>query len=188
MEWDESLRYNYPLNKDSIVFDIGGFEGTWAQGIYSKYLCHIFVFEPVKEFYDIIKSKLQENCEVQIYNYGLGTKNEMISISVNGMSTSILDKAENNKEQVEIKDVLPIISTFTSIDLMKINIEGAEYDLLDYIIGEGFQAKLVNIQIQFHNNVNGYENRRQRIRDELTKTHHLTYDYPYTWENWEINK
>ena len=56
MNWSEDLRYEYNLNKDSVVFDIGGFDGTWAHNIYSKYSCNILVFEPVKSFYTNIVS------------------------------------------------------------------------------------------------------------------------------------
>ena len=185
--WSEELRYDYPLSKDSIVFDIGGFEGTWAYNIYSKYLCNVLVFEPVKEFYNIIKSKFKEQDRIQIYNYGLGVKDETLLIGVGGCTTSVFNKTENN-EQVEIKDILPIISRFTKIDLVKINIEGAEYDLLEYIIENGLQTKLDNIQIQFHNNITDHEKRRQNIREELIKTHHTTYDYAYTHENWKRNE
>lgn len=36
------------------------------------------------------------------------------------------------------------------IDLFKINIEGAEYDLLECIILNGYILKIKNIQVQFH--------------------------------------
>lgn len=185
-EWSEALRYDYPLNKESIVLDIGGFEGVWAQNIYSKYECNIFIFEPVKEFYNNIRDKFQEHDKIQIYNYGLGTKDEIISIGIIGMSTSVFNKTGIN-EQIEIKDILPIIHGIDKIDLVKINIEGAEYDLLEHIIVNGLQTKLGNIQIQFHNNITDHEKRRQKIREALSKTHHLTYDFAYTHENWELN-
>ena len=185
--WSEELRYNYPLNENSIVFDVGGFEGIWAQTIYSKYGSTILVFEPVKEFYNNIKDKFSEQDKVQVYNYGLGTKDEAISIEVIGMSTSVLNTTEAT-EDVEIKDIQPILNRFANIDLLKLNIEGAEYDLLEYIIEKGLQNRLDNIQIQFHMNVADYEKRRQKIREELSKTHHLTYDYAYTHENWKRNE
>ncbi len=186
-EWSEDLRYNYPLNEKSLVFDIGGFEGLWAHNIHSKYSCSVFVFEPVKEFYDSINDRFKDNVKVLAFNYGLGTKNETVSIGVIGSSTSVFNKTGDN-QKIEIKDVLPIMSRFAKIDLVKLNIEGAEYDLLDYIIKKGLQTRLVNIQIQFHDNVTDYENRRQNIREELSKTHHLTYDFAVgLHENWEIN-
>ncbi len=190
--WNEQLRYEYQLNPESIVLDIGGFEGDWAAGIYAKYQCWISVFEPVKEFYDIIKGKLQELRKVHIHNFGLGTKDETLNISLNGMSTSILITDESlvsgmAARQVEIRDIVPLIFDSPQIDLVKINIEGAEYDLLDHIIANGLQTKFGNIQIQFHMNVADHEARRQAIRSELAKTHHLTYDFAYTHENWEMN-
>lgn len=187
MEWSEELRYNYRLNAESVVLDIGGFEGIWAHTIYSRYACNVLVFEPVKEFYNTIKDKFPAPHKIQVYNYGLGTKDETVSIGVIGMSTSVFNQTGPN-ELVEIKDILPIINRFSQIDLVKMNIEGAEYDLLEYIIEKGLQTKLVNIQVQFHV-VEDYENRRQKIIEGLQKTHHLTYDFPVgLHENWELNK
>ncbi len=186
MDWNEGLRYDYDLNSESMVLDIGGFDGTWAHNIHSKYGCNILVFEPVKEFYALIKERFAGNGKVHVYNLGLGTKDETLNIGVDGMSTSVLSKGEN---KIEIKDISPLLSGFTKIDLAKMNIEGAEYDLLDYIIEKGLQTKLVNIQVQFHNNISDYENRREKIRHALAKTHHLTYDFPVgLHENWEVNK
>ncbi len=185
-EWDEALRYDYPLTPESIVFDIGGFEGEWASNIYSKYGCNLFIFEPIKDFYTIIKDKFRREIRVEVFNCGLGKKNETIKIGVSGSATSVFSKS-TKYEWVMMKDIRPIIISFSKIDLIKINIEGAEYDLLDYIIEKGLQTRLVNIQVQFHMNVPDYEKRRQKIRDELSKTHHLTYDFAYTHENWKLN-
>ncbi len=186
--WNEDLRYDYDLNSESMVLDIGGFDGTWAHNIHSKYGCNILVFEPVKEFYGLIKERFSGNGKVHVYNLGLGTKDETLNIGVIGSATSVFNKSGDN-EKIEIKDISPLLSGFTKIDLAKMNIEGAEYDLLDYIIEKGLQTKLVNIQVQFHNNITDYENRRQRIREALSKTHHLTYDFPIgLHENWEVNK
>ncbi len=172
--WSEALRYNYPLTPNSLVMDVGGFEGDWVMGIYTRYACNVLVFEPVKEFYEIIASKFHSNSKVLVYNYGL-----------DGMSTSVLSKGG---ERVEIKDIFTVLNNFAKVDLIKLNIEGAEYDLLDYIIENGLQTKLINIQIQFHSNVADYEKRRESIREALAKTHHLTYDYPVgLHENWELN-
>ncbi len=186
-EWNEALRYDYPLNEDSVVFDVGGFHGEWASCIYAKYSCSILIFEPVREYYNIILNKFHLDHGVTIFNFGLGTKDQKITIGVTGSSTSVFNTTAERMEEVRIIDILPTLSYIPKIDLIKINIEGAEYDLLDYIIENGLQTKLVNIQVQFHMNVEDYENRRQRIREELAKTHHLTYDFAYTHENWELN-
>ena len=72
----------------------------------------------------------------------------------------------------------------TSIDLMKINIEGAEYDLLEHLIENKFVENIKDIQVQFHDFVPNAEARMKNIQAGLSKTHYLTYQYPFVWENW----
>ena len=51
---DRRFRYSYPLDRSSFVMDLGGYEGQWASGLYSRYRCRIWVFEPVRRFAEAI--------------------------------------------------------------------------------------------------------------------------------------
>ena len=44
------------LSEDSIVFDLGGYDGQWSSDIFSKYRCTVYCFEPVESFYKNIKT------------------------------------------------------------------------------------------------------------------------------------
>ena len=71
---------------------------------------------------------------------------------------------------------------------MKVNIEGGEYDLLEGLIENGLTARIRNIQVQFHDFVpNAYE-RMKNIQLSLSKTHKITYQFEFVWENWELNE
>ena len=61
---NETLRLNYNLDKNSIVFDLGGYKGEWTEGIFLKYDCKVYIFEPVKSFSDGIKKKFKNNNKV----------------------------------------------------------------------------------------------------------------------------
>jgi DNA-binding ferritin-like protein (Dps family) len=63
-----------------------------------------------------------------------------------------------------------------------------EYELLERVIECGLQSQLKNIQVQFHKIGDDYEERYEKIRAELLKTHHLTYDYPFVWQNFTLNE
>ena len=91
---------------------------------------------------------------------------------------------------VQFKDIVEFLNEnkINKIDLMEMNIEGAEYDLLDYMIKSDIHKKIRNIQIQFHKNVKGYKQRRESIREELKKTHQLIYDFDFIMENWRIKE
>ena len=46
-----------------------------------------------------------------------------------------------------------------------------------------------NIQIQFHEWYPSYNQSKQlrnSIQNKLSKTHELTYCYPFVWENWKL--
>ena len=58
---DTTLATNFNLNEESIVFDVGGYQGDWANKIYSKYKSNIHIFEPSKEFANKIKCRFNNN-------------------------------------------------------------------------------------------------------------------------------
>ncbi|WP_434285723.1 FkbM family methyltransferase [Aliarcobacter cryaerophilus] len=186
---DETLRYNYSLNKDSIVFDLGGYHGEFAQKIYDKYGSDIYVFEPVKEYYEIIKNRFKNNSKIKVFNFGFSNKDETMDITLNddGSSTFITN---GKKETIALKSIVDFFKNedINQIDLFKINIEGGEFSVLPELIKNDKIKSIKNLQIQFHNFIPNAEEMRENIRKEFSKTHHLTYDYYFIWENWEQNE
>jgi FkbM family methyltransferase len=184
---DETLRLNYNLNEDSIVFDLGGFHGDFAESIYDKYQSTIYIFEPVEEFYNIIKNKFKNNNKIKIFHFGLSDKNDKLEITLSDNGTSIyLDGL--NKETIELKSITDffIEENIQKIDLFKINIEGGEFDILPLLIKSNMVLKIDNLQIQFHNFIFNAEEKRKDIIKGLSTTHKLTYSYWFIWENWKI--
>lgn len=186
---DSTHRLNYELNENSVVFDMGGYKGDWTKKIFEKYKSNIFVFEPVDEFYNIICKNIKGNEKIQPFKYGLGSKDEEMEISLTLDSSSTFNK-EGSLEKINIKTFKDFIESnnISNIDLIKINIEGGEYDLLEHIISENLQTKIKNIQVQFHRFIPECTERRNKIREELSKTHELTYDYDFIWENWKLKE
>ena len=74
VDGDATLRLDYPLAHDSIVFDLGGFKGQWASDIYSRYRSKIYVFEFVPAFAEKIRKRFTGNPDIVVYPYGLGTE------------------------------------------------------------------------------------------------------------------
>jgi len=73
---DETFRLNYQLNSDSLVFDVGGYLGDWSDAIYQKYQCKIWIFEPVKLYYQKMSKKFSNISKIRVFNFGLGSKDE----------------------------------------------------------------------------------------------------------------
>lgn len=183
---DYTHRLNYNLNKDSVVFDLGGYKGWFTDQMDNKFKCKIFCFEPVPEFANNISKLFWYTENVKVYNYGISNENKKETISVQEDATSLHLKGFNNVEiECITLDKAMTDNKVEFIDLLKINIEGEEYPLLEYMIENGLTVKCQNIQVQFHEFINGYAERYDKIKTELEKTHKLTYRYPFVWENWE---
>jgi FkbM family methyltransferase len=184
---DKTLRLNYELNENSIVFDLGGYEGQWASDIFSKYQPSIFVFEPFERFAANIKERFQLNKKIQVFSFGLGKEKQTFTIYSDGDSTSVFKK-DGQPYNIQISKASTFIADqgIRFIDLMKINIEGGEYDLLEELIETGYVKNIGNIQVQFHDFVENAESRMKEIQDKLRLTHELTYQYEFVWENWKL--
>jgi len=187
---DKSHRLYYSdLHKNSLVFDIGGYEGQWASDIYSMYRCRIYVFEPVEEFANGIRRRFVKNPDICVNQFGISDRNWTTKIALNKDGTSVF-KPSNKLVDVQFVEATKYFrdNDIQFIDLMKINIEGGEYDLLDYLINNDWATKINNIQVQFHNFVPDAEKRMTEIQKQLIVTHELTYQYKFVWENWKLKK
>lgn len=182
---DERFRLGHDLNKNSIVFDMGTYKGDFAENIFSKFGCRVYAFEPVKEFYQIAKERFSKNKKIKVYNFGLWKENREALIYLNEDGSSMHGKGE--PEKVQFKEIIDFLKRekIKEIDLMEVNIEGGEYELLDYFIKTGLIKKIKNIQIQFHKNIKNYKEKRKEIQRQLNKTHFQIYCFPFIMENWK---
>lgn len=186
---DERLRLNCPnLDGNSIVFDLGGYKGQWASDIYSKYNCTICVFEPVREFYEFIKERFKNNWKIRVFNFGLASSNRKEVIFLNEDGSSLYGKGK--RETINLFDFEEFLKKekIKKINLVKSNIEGAEYELLEYLISKGVMKNIEVLEIQFHRNIRDYLKRYKRIRNNLKNTHHLKYSFPFVWESWVLKE
>jgi FkbM family methyltransferase len=182
---DERLRYEYDLNGDSLVMDLGGYKGQWASDIYSRYNCRLLIFEPVKSFAEKIKERFRNNHRIEVFCLGLGKsrRQEVIALDDDGSS---LYRSAPVKETIQYEDVADFFAkhSIKSVDLMKVNIEGGEYELLPRMLESGLVSRIKYIQIQFHDIGPESEKCMGYICKELAKTHSPTYRYKFVWENW----
>jgi FkbM family methyltransferase len=188
---DNAMRFNYDLDESSVVLDLGGYEGQWASDLFARYRCSIYIFEPVKSFAARIRERFSRNDRLQVFTCGLGatTRSDEIYLAADGSSKFV---SAGNREVMEIVDAKDWIGMHFGenprIDLVKLNIEGGEYELLERLIETGLIANIRDIQVQFHDIAPDSPARMQRIQAALMKTHEPTYQYRFVWENWTRRK
>lgn len=189
---DERLRVNYPLGPESIVLDVGGFRGDYAVRMNDKYgaLCH--VFEVVPELCDLIRARTRGNAKIVVHDFGLASETREMPLFLADEGSSLFADRLACGRRITVR-LVRAADWFAqhlgeaTVDLMKINTEGGEYDLLEHMLEVGLASRVRNIQVQFHEDVFPHATQRmEAIQARLSRTHRLTFQERFVWENWEL--
>lgn len=185
---DQTLRLNYNLNENSVVVDAGGYHGEFAELINKRYGSIVFVLEPIVNLHNSIENLFSRNPRVIPLNYAIAGKTEQAEISIEDDGSSLYTESTGATEVIQCVDVQEFFDTnnIETVDLLKLNIEGAEYDVLDRIIELNLLPSIKHIQIQFHRFVPDCNRRRKAIQEHLSKTHTCVWNYDWIWEGWKL--
>lgn len=182
---DQTLRLDYPLTSESLVIDVGAYRGDFANAIYQRFGCRVLLFEPVVEFYAHCVERFRAIPRIEVYEYGLGAKDASLPIEVKGDGSSFVHlHAPQRWASIRCADRVFGELALDQIDLMKINIEGGEYDLLELLISSGWIRRIRFLQIQFHDFFPEAAMRREAIREKLSASHKEMWNYKFVWESW----
>lgn len=183
--WDDVMKFN--LNINPIIFYVGGYKGDFVEICLNRYENPtIYVFEPVVEFYEIIKKRYIDNPNIKVYNFGLSNKNRNEYISKNEDSSSVFKGI--GSVEIKLKDIREFLfeENIYNVDLIKINIEGEEYRLLEYLVNTPELTIFNNFLIQFHDFIEGCIEKRNNILDESLKYYDRIFNYEFIFEGWTM--
>lgn len=177
------------FNGDSIVVDVGGETGVWAQKIFDRYGSRLKIYEPNPKSIEVLRERFKD-LKAEIFPFGLGSRNQTCLLSDDGMGSSVYESShtykESQKVEIAIRDVKEAFEALNlpEVDLIKVNIEGGEYDLLPRLIETGLAKRCRIIRVQFHEWVPNAFAMRRKIVKELARTHDVEWSYPMVWESW----
>ena len=171
---------DFELSQDALCIDFGGYLGVWAKSISDKYDCFVMVYEPVGIFYKELVELFSEKSKVEIFPYGITNLNTKQWIHIDGAASGTHIKSEH-KIFAEFRNASQL-EAISKIDVVKINIEGGEYELIPELYQRGILPKISTVIIQFH----ATENQNLDFcRELLGKTHRVNWAYDLVWERWD---
>jgi FkbM family methyltransferase len=152
------------LSKIKNVMDIGANIGQFSFTLKSLYpKIYIYSFEPNKEIYPILIKNLSNFRNLKAYNFGLGNKTETVtfyfsptasaegSIYQENMHQNYVRK-DVKKTKVKIIKLTPKIMKKLNIpkkiDLVKIDVEGAEMDVLKSLKSIDFDYLYIEVSVR----------------------------------------
>ncbi len=175
------------LGPHSVVVDAGAFVGEWSGQISDRYGAAIYAFEPNPQAFARLEAALDDRPSIRIFACGLGGADETARLTLDGPGASIYGSdTDRPTVAVSIRDAVDLFDELglERVDLLKVNIEGGEYDLFDRLIAAGWLERIDLVSVQFHEWHPHAHRRRRAIRRALGGTHDEVWCYPWVWELW----
>lgn len=177
---DETLALDWPLDENSHIWEIGGYEGRWVQQMWDRYHCNITVFEPQLWAVRKMQERFKGIDKIEIRPYGLWLNDNVMGMGnfdTDGASVVSHDASKAMGSGL-FHDFYDVISSFNfNINLCLMNVEGAEYSLIPNMITSDQMGRFEFFWCQFHPDL--YEDagaRTWEIFEKMLKTHDLLWD------------
>ena len=158
---DECYKFS-PKSENPVIIDCGSNIGVSCIYFSKNYpLSKIIGFEADNDIYETLRSNLiANNCSnVEVFNKAVWIKNDGIRLLKNGADGASISNSENSVEVSSVR-LKEFISQFDEIGLLKMDIEGAETEVLLDCGDELKRAE--NIFIEYH----AFVSEQQRL-DEI---------------------
>jgi FkbM family methyltransferase len=165
------------LSKDSVIVDIGlGEDISFSESLTRKYGCRIYGFDPTPRAIEYVKGRQAPN--FRLFEVGVAAEGgEAVFFLPNNaehVSGSLFNTTHLGRRQITVPlvsmDALPDMIGTKQCDLIKLDIEGAEFDLLDAPSFAQAAAPAKQICIEFHHRWPEFGRRRtdravRRLKD-----------------------
>lgn len=144
------------INNHSIVYSVGvGEDISFEKDLMKQFDCSISIFDPTPKSWQFVESQ-KLNPKLKYYNWGLssfdGPQRFYLPKDENMISGSLVQAKHLNSEPIFLQ-MKTLMSTMkhlgdNHIDLLKLDIEGSEYEIIEEIIEQRLDVK--QIAVEFH--------------------------------------
>ena len=144
------------INNNSVILDIGANIGDVTNIIMKKYDPNIYCYEPNISCYNYMLKRFKKNSKIKIFNLAVSNFSGKTFLYFHKKATNITEFNErsslkkekdgldiNKKIEVNCIDIKEILEKHNQIDLIKIDIEGSEYEVMPEIIKNKDKIKMV---------------------------------------------
>jgi FkbM family methyltransferase len=182
---DDKLRYNIKVDdiNNVVVFDLGAYHGEFVEKLMKKYSGTYYLFDTNEEMVSFMKGKFDKMPNIHVNNYGLG-KNALRGYKDGTGPGASIRIDPSAPELIKIFTEYYKSLNIDTIDILKVNIEGAEYDLIEHLVETGVIDKIKTLQVQFHDFVEDPLDKLLKMHRLLSRTHNLEFSYPFVWDQW----
>ena len=172
------------LAADALVIDAGGFAGEFTAEVAWRFGARSVVIEPIPAFAAALRERFGGNRRVRVIEAALGAAAGELALSIAGDGSSAFGAAPGATVRARVMDAAALVAEEPPA-LLKLNIEGGEFEVLERLAAAGLLGPIRSLLIQFHRVVPEAEARRDRLRATLARTHREAFSHAFVWERWD---
>lgn len=180
--------FEWPLTPESVVFELGGYEGRWAAEIARRYGSRLYVFEPQAWAFERCAAALADYPTAQIFNFGLGDRAgefPMGDFETDGASfLKGPDVRVQGRGRLEEFGAFCESQGLREIDLLLLNVEGYEFVLVPYLVERDLMGRIRYFMAQFHE-LPGHNTSADTLFAQIEVSHRPLWDYGLKLRAWE---
>lgn len=178
------------LNKDSIVYSFGvGTDISFDLELIKKYNLNVYAFDPTPKSIEWIRVNNSSPEHLTFHAWGISDRDKIEKfyppVNDSHVSFSIDNIQHSDKEYIEgqVYQLETIMKKLehSKVDLLKMDIEGKEYDVLENILES--EINISQIVVEFHHRF--FENGEYKTRNIIKKLSQSNYKIFYISENGE---
>jgi FkbM family methyltransferase len=181
----EKLKYSISFNQTGLVLDLGSYLGDYTEVVVKNNPQLTFwLYEPIPEFFSVCANKFHNKENIVVSQKAVSADGRRIKMQIDGLRSR--QKSVNFPEGVTIDSISiqEIFDSVSEIQLVKMNIEGMEYECLEQLIRTNSLIKAKYLLIQFHNFEKDSQNRRDLLRKQMARDFEIIYTFEWMWELW----
>jgi FkbM family methyltransferase len=172
-----------PLENQDLVLDIGANVGLWTKYILSKGAGKVYCFEPNLKAIDHLKSTLKEDTNTHVIEKAVYKEKATLQFHIddaNSLVSSLIPEPGKspsyNVDAITLEDAINLTG-HQNIDLVKIDIEGAEFEIIENLSRE-ISDRINSFLIEFHdfyfdNGMHKVDSLEQKLKDLGFTTYRL---------------
>ena len=149
----EGIYNSLNIDNLNVVIDIGANVGLFTKYMLYKNAKKVFCYEPNKSAFDCLSKNYQNNSSVFLNNLAVSTNNDKLRLYLDVNNTLVSSAKRNTSDFYDVDSItLKQILTqhnLEKVDLIKIDIEGMEYELIAHMEDDVFD-KVNSFIIEYH--------------------------------------
>ena len=181
----QNKNINFDFDKEDVWLDGGVNIGAFTVLCMNYNVKKVYGYETEKSNYDIANKniKIQEShTEVKIFNKGLSTKDEELDLYLcnteyNKYRHSVIKhKTTENRKTVRVQciDIEKVLSEYSDINSIKLDIEGAEMDIIEKVDFKkyGINKLVFEWSFDFDPSLERFKKMVTKLKEQFNVVHH----------------